>query len=449
MSPPISHAPGRALRAIRRCRIARSRSPWTGRRSCRSACSPPCATTSRPGGRSIVSRWPSRLDALRGRCRRSGARDQGVRSAGGGVRRASRPRIAAIRRRVGARLAGTREPSLATTCQRDRHSRTRSPRWLTALHRDGAARTVARAAAADVALKDPTMIPLNLHPDRLFLLRSRAAQSRARAVRDGQGPADRQPARPHRSAVVRRQRAVQPTRRHCSSRRITTSSACSTARAWRSRTSAIPRSDGGAGRTGCAQDLAHVRRALPPVSRHADAALARSCLPRGLRHPRARLTPESADRVFDQINDCLRQAGVPSARAVRALQHRSDRDHRIAARSARASREDSRAAAGRAASSPPIGPTRSSIPSSTASPRNVASLGELTRRGHGDLARLSRRASQPPRLLQDHGRDVDRSRPSDRADVRSRHRRMRGAVRQGARRHASRRPRPRLSAARC
>ena len=46
---------------------------------------------------------------------------------------------------------------------------------------------------------------------------------------------------------------------------------------------------------------------------------------------------------------CARAAGVPAARAVRALQHRGDRDHRVAARSARPPPEDPRSRAGRAA----------------------------------------------------------------------------------------------------
>src|SRR5438270_13219779 len=53
---------------------------------------------------------------------------------------------------------------------------------------------------------------------------------------------------------------------------------------------------------------------------------------------RERLTPESADHLFDRINDCLAQAGVSSARVVRALQHRSHRDHRVTARPACAPR---------------------------------------------------------------------------------------------------------------
>jgi glucuronate isomerase len=45
---------------------------------------------------------------------------------------------------------------------------------------------------------------------------------------------------------------------------------------------------------------------------------------------RERLTTESADRVFDLINGCLARPEF-RPRAVRAFQHRSDRDDRVAA----------------------------------------------------------------------------------------------------------------------
>ena len=90
----------------------------------------------------------------------------------------------------------------------------------------------------------------------------------------------------------------------------------------------VPRRDGDAASSAIrAQDLAPVRRALPPVPRHADAALARPRVRHGVRHRRAP-DAESADRYFDRIAACLRDAGVPAARAVRALQHRSARDDR-------------------------------------------------------------------------------------------------------------------------
>ena len=80
-----------------------------------------------------------------------------------------------------------------------------------------------------------------------------------------------------------------------------------------------------------------------------------------------RLSAETADHYFDRISRVPRQAGIPPARAVRAIQDRGDRDDRKPARSARHTTRRSRRPAGRAASSPPIGPIRWSIPSSTAS----------------------------------------------------------------------------------
>ena len=93
----------------------------------------------------------------------------------------------------------------------------------------------------------------------------------------------------------------------------------------------VPSRDGRrAGRS--ARGLAAVRRALPPVPRHAVGAVAR---PR--RSPRcsastSRSTPATADRYFDRDRRGAGDAGVPAARAVRALQHRSARDDRVAAR---------------------------------------------------------------------------------------------------------------------
>ncbi len=128
----------------------------------------------------------------------------------------------------------------------------------------------------------------------------------------------------------------------------------------------IPRARRRARRARRAQDLADLRRALPPLPRHADAAVARSCVRDGVRHRRA---PDAGigRSLLRPHQRVPRAAGVPAARAVRALQHRGDRDDRVAARSARAAPRRSARRAGRAASSPPIGPTRSSIPSSTAS----------------------------------------------------------------------------------
>ena len=80
-----------------------------------------------------------------------------------------------------------------------------------------------------------------------------------------------------------------------------------------------------------------------------------------------RLTAESADRYFDRINECLAQPAFRPRALVRALQHRSHRHDRVAARSAGPSPEDPQVGMDRAAWSPLTGPIRWSIPSSRAS----------------------------------------------------------------------------------
>ena len=120
------------------------------------------------------------------------------------------------------------------------------------------------------------------------------------------------------------------------------------------------------GRDRRAQDLAHVRGALLPVPRHADAAVARPGLRRTVRHDGAALGRDRRP-LFRPHHRVPREAGIPPARAVRALQDRGHRHHRKPARSARRITTPSRRPAGRAASSPPTGPIRWSIRSSTAS----------------------------------------------------------------------------------
>ena len=223
--------------------------------------------------------------------------------------------------------------------------------------------------------------------------RPRDARPRAPPLRDGQGPADRQPARPHRPAVVRRRRAVRQCVARCSSRRTTTCSACSTARASRSRTSASRAATAGRVETDARKIWRtfaahyHLFRGTPTRIwlDHAFATVF------GIDE---RLTAESADRYFDRINECLAQPAVPPARAVRALQHRGDRDDRVAARSARASPRRSARRAGRAAWSPRTGPIRSSIPEFEGFAAQRRAVRRADRREHGDVERLSRRAPQ-------------------------------------------------------
>ena len=183
-----------------------------------------------------------------------------------------------------------------------------------------------------------------------------------------------------------------------------------------------PRADAGAavapgsGRDRRAEDLAPLRRALAAVPRHADARVARPRVPRVLRHPRAARACESADRIFDRINAALAHAGIPAAGAVRALRHRGDRDHRVAARPARAPREDPRLRLGRPRDHrvPPRPGRRPRVrglprPTSRASAR---STGENTATWSGYLAAHRNRRG----VLRLDGRDFDRPRPSDRAD---------------------------------
>ncbi len=204
-------------------------------------------------------------------------------------------------------------------------------------------------------------------------------------------------------------------RRRCSSRPTTTCSACSTARASALEDLGIPRErDGGPGR-------AAMRARSGGLSPRTTTLFRGTPTRMWLDHAFAtvfgideRLTPESADRVFDRINDCLaRPEFRPRAlferfnievlattespldplahhAKIRASGWKGRVDHRVPARSGRRS-----------------GVRRLS--------RQCAALGALDRREHGDVARLSRRASESPRVLQDDGRDVDRPRPSRRA----------------------------------
>ena len=172
----------------------------------------------------------------------------------------------------------------------------------------------------------------------------------AAPVREVARPADHQPARPHRSAVVRRQRAVRRTRPSCCSRPTTMCSACSTARASTLEELGVARATAGR-RAPIRARLAAVRRALSPVPRHAVAHVARLGVRRSVRHRRCALDADTADHYFDRIGEALATAGVPAARAVRAVQHRGARDHRSRrSTTLDASRARSARAAGRAAS---------------------------------------------------------------------------------------------------
>ncbi len=170
-------------------------------------------------------------------------------------------------------------------------------------------------------------------------------------------------------------------------------------------------------RAGRAQDLAHVRRALSPLPRHADADLARPRVLDRVRRRRAahRRIGRSRVRPHQRVP---RRSGIPAARAVRALQHRGARDDRIAARSARASRQDpgERLEGARGDRVPARSGRRSRVRRLS---RQRSRAWRDDGREHVDVERLSRRAPAAPRVLQDDGRDVDRSRPSHGDDLRS------------------------------
>ena len=258
-------------------------------------------------------------------------------------------------------------------------------------------------------------LPLILHPDRLFPADPRHPRPRARALRDGRGDADREPARPHRSAMVCRRRAVSRCLgavHHAGSLRLP--HALQPGHPPRGSRHSAPRRRPGRERR--PEDLAHVRRALSPVSRHADARLARPRVRDGLRLRRAahRRIGRSHVRPHQRLP---RATGVPSARAVRAFQHRGDRDDRVAARPPRAAQE-----------APGVGlegsrdhglPARSGRRSGIRElPGERAAIRRPGARGHGDLEGLPRRASGAARLFQDDGRYVDGSRPPDGAHLR-------------------------------
>ncbi len=309
-----------------------------------------------------------------------GRPDRGGRPAGAAIRGARGARIAAIRRRFAQGLLGLR-----AIFDEDLHNEPRFTRpvtrWLTQLFADGAAKTVARAQIATRALSRPCMIPLDLHPDRLFPADPSTRAARTRAVRDGARPADRQPARPHRSAVVspttRRSRtpsALFIVPDHYVFRMLYSQGVALEALG-------VPTRPGAASGTERPYDpraiWRAVRAALSAVPRHADADVARPRVPHGVRHRRAPDVRERRPLLRPhQRMPCRRR--VPSARAVRALQHRSDRHDRIAARSAVASPGRSARAAGRGRVVTAYRPDPVVDPEFEDFAANVAQFGELT-----------------------------------------------------------------------
>ncbi len=143
-----------------------------------------------------------------------------------------------------------------------------------------------------------------------------------------------------------------------------------------------------------ARRMAHPRIALAPVPRHAVGRLARADVRQRLRH-RCRVRRRHGGRLLRHDRCRARDAGVPSARLVRTLQHRSARDHRIARRHARAPPRDSRERLERTRDQRlPARPRRR--PRGRPFPRCAGPLRRDERRGRAQLERLPRGAPQAP-----------------------------------------------------
>ena len=183
-----------------------------------------------------------------------------------------------------------------------------------------------------------------------------------------------------------------PIPRSCSSSPTTTSSACCSARASPLEDLGVPRADGGAVETDGAHDLAALRRALSPVPRHAVAAVARPHVRDAVRHRRAARRPRRPTATTTRSPSSLRAGRVPAARAVRALQHRGDRDHRRRARRPALARADLQQSGwkGRVVTDLPARRRRRSRLRGL--PRQSRRARRDHRLRHRHLARLSRRA---------------------------------------------------------
>ncbi len=229
--------------------------------------------------------------------------------------------------------------------------------------------------------------------------RPRDARPRAPALRDREGPADRQPAWPHRSAMVRRRRAV-PGRVGAvhRARSLRVPDALQPGRRARGPRHAAQRRRPRRDRR--AEDLArfaahyHLFRGTPTRTWLDHAFSTVFGMHERLIAGQRRSTLRS--------HQCVpRQAGVPPARAVRALQHRGDRDDRVAARSAGAPRTRSARPGWKGRVVTAYRPDPVVDPEFDGFRAERRAIRRDHRRGHGDLGRLPRRAPQPPRVLQD------------------------------------------------
>ena len=285
-----------------------------------------------------------------------------------------------------------------------------------------------------------------IHDDRLFPADPATRAHGAPALCERQGSADRLAARPYRSALVCRGRAVSRSgdavRR---SRPLHFPHALQPGH--RARTPRHPAALRRRGGLRPARGLAPFRRALPSLPRHADAHVARPCLRDAVRLQRAALGAPPPTTI--STASARRSRPRNSVRARSSSASASRRSPRPTARStARASRRGQGSGwNGRVV--PTYRPDAVVDPEFEGFRANVEKLGEITGCDTLDLGRLSRGAPQAPRLLQGARRDLHRSRPSDRADRRSLRRRCGGAVRARRSRGDSRPRRRSCSAPRC
>ena len=246
------------------------------------------------------------------------------------------------------------------------------------------------------------------------------------------------PARPHRAALVCRERAVPRSGATADRARPLRVPHALFSQGVRLEELGVPRSDGSAGRDRRAEDLAAVRRALLSVPRHADAACGsttRSQTLFGIDEP---LTPANADAIYDTHR---RAAADADEFRPRALFERFNLEviatTDSAARRSQVAQDDPRQRLDGPGGHRPTGPDAVVDPDSATLPANLDTLGEITGEDTGSWQRLSRRAPQAPGLLQGDAarRRRDHGHPTAR-DRRPRRRRGRGALRQGA--HAAR-----------
>ena len=300
--PPTARSSSSAS-AMPRCRTGRGRSRWTARRSFRSACS---ATVRDRLARRRAARAPAarrrRLDPLRERQRRARAAASRcrirwrrrfaaiVRDADGDPA-ADRRRLSRSRERVRRRSRRALRVPRGRAQARDRavrrrraghaahHLRVRIARGTRSTEPPTAIRSSAFASELFTTCRSRS----NLHPDRLFpadpatreLARRLYATVKDLPIVSPHGHTDPQwfaDDTPFANAS-----ALFITPDHYVFRMLYS-------QGMRLEDLGIPRRDGGAGRDRRAQDLAHVRRALSPVPRHADAHVARPRVPHDIRH---------------------------------------------------------------------------------------------------------------------------------------------------------------------